>query len=50
MREAFRLNRCHIVEDADLIMSARRGMAGKNSGDVSADFEKLCRRAGIWRG
>ena len=49
MREAYRLNRCNIVEDADLIMSARRGMAGKNFSDVSRDFERLCRRAGIWR-
>jgi len=49
MREAYRLNRCHIAEDADLIMSARRGMAGKCSRDVCMDLENLCRRAGIWQ-
>ena len=49
MREAFRLNRNKLVEDADLIISARRAMAGKNRDDVINDFEKLCRRAGIWR-
>lgn len=49
MREAFRLNRGKIAADADLIISARRGMAGKSSADVSRDFEKTCRRAGIWR-
>jgi ribonuclease P protein component len=49
MREAFRLNRGHIAEGADLIMSAQRGMAGKCSDDVCKDFESLCRRAGIWQ-
>ena len=49
MREVFRLNRCNVVKDADLIMSAQRGMAGKSCSDVSRDFERLCRRAGIWQ-
>ena len=49
MREAFRLNRSHIAKDAELIMSARRGMAGKSCSDVSRDFENLCHRAGIWQ-
>lgn len=49
MREAFRLNRGHIAAEADLIMSARRGMAGQSCSEVSRDFERVCRRAGIWR-
>jgi ribonuclease P protein component len=49
MREAYRQNRCNIAEDADLIMSARRGMAEKCCSDVCSDLEMLCRRAGIWQ-
>ncbi|MFA7172873.1 MAG: ribonuclease P protein component [Kiritimatiellia bacterium] len=49
MREAFRLNRSQIAADVDLVISARRAMAGKSCADVSGDFEKTCRRAGIWR-
>ncbi|MDD2597714.1 MAG: ribonuclease P protein component [Kiritimatiellae bacterium] len=49
MREAFRLNRGNIVADVDLIISARRNMAGKSCAEVSRDFEKTCRRAGIWQ-
>ncbi len=50
MREAFRLNRRNLAENADIILSARRDMAGKKLEDVNRDFVNLCRRAGIWRG
>ncbi|MFO7936349.1 MAG: ribonuclease P protein component [Kiritimatiellia bacterium] len=50
MREAFRLNRRNLAENADIILSARRNMAGRKLEDVNRDFTGLCRRAGIWRG
>ncbi len=50
MREVFRLNRLKLAEDVDIILSARRGMAGLKLEEVNRDFVNLCRRAGIWRG
>ncbi len=49
MREAFRLQRVNLTEDADVILSAKRAMAGLHRQEVEQDFERLCRRAGIWR-
>jgi ribonuclease P protein component len=49
MREAFRLNRPHLTDNADIILSAGRGMAGARLPEVIADFERVCRKARIWR-
>jgi ribonuclease P protein component len=49
MREAFRLNRCHLAADIDMILSAKSTMAGLRARDVADDFERLCRKARLWR-
>jgi ribonuclease P protein component len=49
LREAFRLQRVNLTVDADVILSAKRAMAGLHRQEVEQDFERLCRRAGIWR-
>jgi len=48
MREAFRLSRHNLVQDTDLILIARAGIAGRKCQDVMRDFETVCRRAKLW--
>ncbi len=48
LREAFRLNRHRLRGDADVILIARGGIAGKRCQEVAADFERVCRKAGLW--
>lgn len=47
MREAFRLNRHMLCGDVDLIMVARKGIAGRKCGEVALDLEAVFRRAGL---
>ncbi|HOM59043.1 MAG TPA: ribonuclease P protein component [Kiritimatiellia bacterium] len=49
LREAFRLSRPFLAPDADLILIARTGIGGQTCREVMADFERVCRRARIWR-
>ena len=50
MREAFRMCRANLRNDADLVLVARPGIVGKDAESVRADFEKVCRRAKLWAG
>ncbi len=49
MREAFRLSRRWVAPDVGVVLVARRGIAGKTCQDVLRDFERVCRRAKVWR-
>ncbi len=50
LRESFRLLRPGLAPGADVILMARFRIAGAACADVMKDVEKLCRKAGIWRG
>jgi len=50
MREAFRLSRAWLVPEAEVILIARAGIAGRSCQEVMADLERVCRRARIWEG
>lgn len=47
MREAFRLNRMRVVPDAELVLIARRTMAGKSMQEVARDLMYLFRKSRI---
>ena len=49
MREAFRLSRQNLVQQVDMILIARAGMAGMRCQEVIRDFEQVCRRARVWQ-
>ena len=49
LREAFRLSRHRIAPEAAVILVARAGIAGRSCQEVMQDFERVCRRAGLWR-
>lgn len=49
LREAFRLSRRRVASDVGVVLVARRGIAGKACQDVLRDFERVCRRAKVWR-
>ncbi len=47
MREAFRQKRHLLTGDVDLIMVARKGIAGRRCVEVAFDLEAVFRRAGL---
>ncbi len=47
MREAFRLRRHLLAKDVDVVLTARRAIAGKQCVDVTRDLEALFKRAKI---
>lgn len=47
MREAFRLKRHMLGCDVDLIMVARKGIAGRSCAEVALDLETVFRRSGL---
>lgn len=47
LREAFRLNRCRLLGDGDLILSARGPAAKATIEAVVADLMRLAQRAGV---
>ncbi|MDD3545064.1 MAG: ribonuclease P protein component [Kiritimatiellae bacterium] len=47
MREAFRLKRHMLGCDVDLIMVARKGIAGRSCAEVALDLETVLRRSGL---
>ena len=49
LREAFRLNRSHLLPDVDVLLLARGRIEQVKRQDVEADFRTTCRRAGIWK-
>ena len=49
LRETFRLSREQLRPGVSVILSARSGISGKMCKDVMRDFERVCRRANIWR-
>lgn len=50
MREAYRTRRGLVADGSMLVLIGRRRILEATSGDVGAEFEKTCRKAGIWRG
>lgn len=50
LRESFRLLRPNLAAGCDVILMARFRIEGATCADVMRDVEKLCRKAGIWRG
>jgi len=47
LRETFRLNRSRLSGGHDMVLVARRGMAGCGRGDVEQEFLALTRQAGL---
>ncbi len=48
LREAYRLNRAGLVPGVRIILLGRRRILEANSLEVSEDFRRTCRKAGIW--
>ena len=48
MREAYRTRRERVADGALLVLIGRRRILDATSGDVCAEFERTCRRAGVW--
>ncbi len=48
LREAWRLSRPSLRQDVDMVLVARAGIRGKSAQMVREDFERVCRRAGLW--
>lgn len=49
LRETFRLQRAHLVPGVDVLLVARGRIERANRQEVDADFQTICRKAGIWR-
>ena len=49
MREAFRLNRDRFVDNADIVLIARRHIISAGLGDVEKDLLRLAGKAGVLR-
>lgn len=49
LREAYRTRRERVADGAWLILIGRRRILAATSADVAAEFERTCRKAGVWR-
>ena len=48
LRESFRLSRSHLVQDVEVILVARSGIAGCSCQRVMEDLARVCRKCHIW--
>ena len=49
LRETYRLNQHRLLPGIDLILLARRPIGGIKRGEVDREFNRLARKARIWR-
>ena len=49
LRETFRLNQHHLLPGVDLILLARRQIAGIGRAELDREFRRLARKARVWR-
>ena len=48
MREVFRLNRMSLLPGTEIVLVARRRIQSLDSRALDEDFQRACRKAGVW--
>ena len=49
LREAYRTQRAHLDPGVQLVLLGRHPILKATSRDVAGEFQRVCRKAGIWR-